>query len=607
MSSAELKQEKAYEESASNMPGSQIKTPDYIKDKYTFIDRLGHGTQGSVFKAIRHSDGKVVAVKKIRIDSVNTWKEYDLFHREADVLASIHEHGVAEFYEAIENLSSNPAEAYIVQELIEGRSLQIMLKTGFRFTVSRIFNMALGMINLLERLHSHNPPIIHRDIKPNNIIMKPLADVDDFEPYLIDFGAVANPTVQKGGSTVAGTYGYMPSEQLVGHPCPASDIYALGATIVYMLTGVEPADMRVADFRLVIDPYLENVPRPIVRVLHKMLEPRPENRLCDYQRLREIFTQFANDIYSIDDEEDIQDIAAINQKLAAVNAFNQPGNLDLWMNLPESTPRMVPEPFADTILNLADIAKSNQTKKTLSTAIFKCFLAAVPSIIIISVIIEVLVSTLTCVPDGVYRFYCPDMSSEEFFFYIFLIIIFVGAIFIFTINVFAKLRTIRCIKKSRKEKLKQYELAQKENDLLTCVSYETLDDLPLLKLLKFGRKGIATIVDFEDMPTPVKYRKYNPFRNEVSSESRVPFRLRYRFNPPDDASEDDLIHEITIYNHQTEGLESGTPIPILYYINPDDNSDVISMPYPFPFKEIENTQVTLVNKDNLYCNTKGVY
>ena len=586
-----------HEQTSTIKPVAGIKTPDYIKDKYTFIDRLGHGTQGSVFKAIRHSDGKIVAVKKLRIDSVNTWKEYDLFHREADVLSGIHEHGVAEFYEAIENLGSNPAEAYIVQELIEGRSLQIMLKTGFRFTVSRIFNMALGMIDLLERLHSHNPPIIHRDIKPNNIIMRPLAGQDDFEPYLIDFGAVANPTVQKGGSTVAGTYGYMPSEQLVGHPCPASDIYALGATIVYMLTGVEPADMRIADFRLVIDPYLENVPRPIVSVLHKMLDPKPETRLCDYQRLREIFTQFANDIYSIDDDSALQDTKAINQKIAAVNAFNQAGNLDLWMNLSETTPRMVPEPFADTVLNLANIVKSNLVKKSLPKTIIKSLVICIPAIIFIILIVNYIVK------DNLYS----QMSSEEFFFYIFLVIILIGVSFIFLLNTFSELNTIRKINKSRNEKLKLYELAQKEPDLLKCVDYETLDDLPLLTLLKFGRKGIATIVDFEDLPTPVKYRNYNPYRNEISSESRVPFRLRYRFNPPDDASADDLIHNITIYNHQTEGLEPGTPIPILYYINPDDNSDVISMPYPFPFKEIENTQVTLVNKDNLYCKTKGVY
>ncbi len=124
-------------------------------------------------------------------------------------------------------------------------------------------------------------------------------------------------------------------------------------------------------------------------------------------------------------------------------------------------------------------------------------------------------------------------------------------------------------------------------------------------MLKFGRKAIATIVDFEDIPVPQKYREVTVSKS-LTSKSRVPFRLRYRFNPPDDASADDLVHEVTIYNHQTEGLESGTPIPILYYINPDDNSDVMSIPYPFPFKEIEQTQATLVNKVNMYCRTKGI-
>ena len=135
---------------------SSVETPKELRDSYTFLNKLGSGTQGNVFRARRNSDGKILAVKKIRIDSVNAWKEYDLFHREADVLASIHEHGVAEFYEAREFLNSDPAAAYIVQELIEGRSLQLMLKTGFRFTVSRIFKMALGLVELLERLHAQH-------------------------------------------------------------------------------------------------------------------------------------------------------------------------------------------------------------------------------------------------------------------------------------------------------------------------------------------------------------------------------------------------------------------------------------------------------------------
>ena len=566
------------------LDGKKVKTPHDLADRYRFIEKLGSGTQGNVYRAERLSDGKIVAIKRLRIDSVNTWKEYDLFHREADVLSKIHEHGVAEFYEALEFLNPEAPAAYIVQELIEGRSLQYMLKVGFRFTVSRIFKMAYDLVGLLERLHAHNPPIIHRDIKPNNIIMKPMADSDDFDPYLIDFGAVANPTVQKGGSTVAGTYGYMPPEQLVGRPCPASDIYSLGATIVYMLCGVEPADMRVADFRLIIDPHLENVPRPIVSGLHQMLDPKPETRLCDYKKLKEIFHNFANDIYVYGDEKEALDEKLVNKQLLGVNAFNQPGNLDLWMQLSETMPRQVPEAFANTVINLAKIDDNKRSKARIKNRLIKGSIAAVGLVLLSSLL--------------------ASMSRDWL-----LVAIAIGVVGIYLIVCLIDL--IGCwnnILRNRSQiqsSLEEYKNSSNPDMLSLVCGYEQMDDIPILTLLRFGRKAIATIVDFDDIPVPEKYREFS-YNKEIVSISRVPFRLRYRFNPPDDASADDLVHEVTIYNHQTEGLESGTPIPILYYINPKDNSDVMSIPYPFPFKEIEQTQTTLVNKVNLYCRTKGI-
>lgn len=558
-----------------------IQTPKEIRDRYTFIDKLGAGTQGNVYKAVRNSDNKVVAVKKLRIDSVNTWKEYDLFHREASVLESINEHGVAEFYEALEFLNLEQPTAYIVQELIEGRSLQRMLKTGFRFTISRIFQMAYDLTGLLERLHTHNPPIIHRDIKPNNIIMRPMANSDEFEPYLIDFGAVANPTVQKGGSTVAGTYGYMPPEQLVGRPCPASDIYSLGATIVYMLCGVEPADMRVADFRLIIDPYLEQVPRPIVTVLHQMLDPKPETRLADYEKLRSIFKKFAHDDYNIDDKQETIDPVLLNKRLRDVNAFNQPGNVDLWMMLPEKTPREVPYAMPDIIVN-TDIERKIYN---LSSTLKSLYIA----LIIIATIITII---------------CLNLESTMGV----LLLIFMGVIaFVALFYTVSDFQALRGLKKKREATCSVFNKITKESELKMFCGFDNKEDIPSLMLLKFGRKAIATIVDFIDLPIPGNQREIHPQYKTIVSTSRVPFRLRYRFNPPDDASADDLIHEITIYNHQTEGLEPGMPISILYYIDPKDNSNVYSMPYPFPFKEIENTQATIINKENLYGHTQGVF
>ena len=565
-----------------------VQTPEVLQGRYEFLGRLGEGSQGSVFRARRVSDGQIVAVKRIRIDSVNTWKEYDLFQRESNVLSTLQERGIAKFYESIECLQTKNPAAYIVQELIEGRSLFLMRKQGFRFTLSRIFQMAFDLLSLLERLHTHEPPIIHRDIKPKNIIMKPLNDRDTFEPYLIDFGAVANPTVQKGGSTVAGTYGYMPPEQLVGRPCPASDIYALGVTIVYMLCGVDPADMRVADHRLVIDPYLQNYPRSVVSTLHRILDPRPDTRLCDYNTLRSIFRQFANDDFCLDDAESLLPAERIEKQILAVNAFNQAGNLDLWMALPEQTPRTVPGCLVDTVLNYDLIDEKRRLEQKLPREI-----------------ITVLLIAAAC---GGVMFLLFTKSAA--FAGVGVVILIFGILFLLGAVVFVGssfATRSRIVRQGRKRYHFFQQEVQKPSTIKAFCSYEHADDVPMLTLLKFGQKTIATIIDFEDIPIELRYREYNSFSRNLQSRSRIPFRLRYRFNPPDDASPNDLIHEVTIYNHQTEGLEPGSPLPILYYIDPNDNSIVYSMPYPIPFVELQQTQLTLIHKQNLYCQTAGIY
>jgi serine/threonine protein kinase len=88
-------------------------------------------------------------------------------------------------------------------------------------------------------LHARVPPVLHRDIKPANVILRP-----DGAPVLVDFGAVRTVfrAAAEGGSTVVGTFGYMPFEQYMGQASPASDLYALGATLLHVITGRGPAE-----------------------------------------------------------------------------------------------------------------------------------------------------------------------------------------------------------------------------------------------------------------------------------------------------------------------------------------------------------------------------
>ena len=148
-------------------------TPKDIADKYTFTRLIGEGSQGQVYEAIRNEDKKQVAIKVLNINSIQNWKAYDLFWREVDVLKSLDICGVAEFYEAIEELNPSEPHAYLVQQYIHGKTLSDMIHSGYRFSVQDIFKFAIQLIDILDKLHQHEPPIVHRDLKPSNIILEP--------------------------------------------------------------------------------------------------------------------------------------------------------------------------------------------------------------------------------------------------------------------------------------------------------------------------------------------------------------------------------------------------------------------------------------------------
>ena len=307
---------------------------------FKYFKKLGHGSQGEVWLAMRRFDRKMVAIKKLNIESVKNWKEYDLFKREASVLAELDINGVAKLYDAYDKLEENPPASYIVQEYIEGRSLAEMLKSGHRFKKEDILDIALQMIAILEKLHKHNPQVIHRDIKPSNILLQLNISTGKYTANLIDFGAVANPQIQSGGSTVAGTFGYMPPEQLMGKPVPASDIYALAGVIVYMFTGKSPADIPQKDFRLIFEPFMPEKSEAVTSILREMLNPDVNDRLTDYEEIKNRLNRIIKDnqsnvVYKVNKKYTNK----LGDKMTKVDFYNQTGNMDLWNALDEMTPR----------------------------------------------------------------------------------------------------------------------------------------------------------------------------------------------------------------------------------------------------------------------------
>jgi serine/threonine protein kinase len=135
-------------------------------------------------------------------------------------------------------------------------------------------------LEILDYLHTRTPPVIHRDIKPSNIVRAP-----DGRCSLVDFGGVLDHSRDKGGSTIVGTFGYMAPEQLHGQVTAATDLYALGATIVALAGGIEPEDVPRKGLRMDLDKHLPSLDRGFRAALSAMTDPDPDARP---QRARDV-------------------------------------------------------------------------------------------------------------------------------------------------------------------------------------------------------------------------------------------------------------------------------------------------------------------------------
>lgn len=272
-------------------------TPPVLAKEFRIIRLLGEGAMGKTFVARNLLSGELVAIKTLKLAQSENLKSFELFKREAEVMSSIQVQGVPRFYKSI--VSDNMGgECYIVQEYIEAPSLQSYLDMGRTFSEGETIFMLKQLAMILYSLHTaYVPPIIHRDIKPSNILCK-LEEIEaqDGQVYLIDFGAVANPQHKSGGSTVAGTYGYMAPEQMLGECTTISDLYAVGATALHMLTGISPVNMESDVFRLkfedALDQYAPNTSESMRALLGKLLEPKPELRLQSADKLMDDLSHF---------------------------------------------------------------------------------------------------------------------------------------------------------------------------------------------------------------------------------------------------------------------------------------------------------------------------
>ncbi len=244
--------------------------PDSLRaGRWSLESRLGEGSQGTTWAAVG-PDGRSVAVKRFDVRGARAWKDVELAEREARVLAQLSHPSLPAYVEHFEE----DGALFLVMEKIEGESLAALRKRGGSLSRAEVLRFLSDASDLLDYLHGRAPPVIHRDLKPGNVLRRP-----DGSYAFVDFGAVRDRMRPEGGSTVVGTFGYMAPEQFQGRALPASDVYAIGATALTLLTGVEPEAQPhkglAIDVRTALGPRAD---APLIELLSRMLEPDPEKR-----------------------------------------------------------------------------------------------------------------------------------------------------------------------------------------------------------------------------------------------------------------------------------------------------------------------------------------
>lgn len=217
--------------------------------------------------------GRRQVLKELRPQMAEREQARSLFQQEARILAALSHPGIPR----LQGFFSEGERDYLVEDLVAGRNLGALLAERAALSEEEVLRILVSVLKTLEYLHARTPPVVHRDVKPDNLILSEAGQV-----VLVDFGAVrlaSRPgllTVKEGATAVVYTQGYAPPEQILGHAAPASDLFALGATALHLLTGKHP--QLFFDARAGRHQVPGGLPPRLETVLTRLMEPTIANR-----------------------------------------------------------------------------------------------------------------------------------------------------------------------------------------------------------------------------------------------------------------------------------------------------------------------------------------
>ncbi|MDC3057564.1 PASTA domain-containing protein [bacterium] len=286
-----------------------MKIGQIIKERYEIVEILGEGGMAFVYKARDKQLQRDVAIKTLKPNYVNQEKFVDRFRREAQTAANLNHPNIVQIFDwGIED------EPYFVMEYIEGNTLTSIISGNRTVGLNDILYIGSQVANGLKEAHKHG--LVHRDIKPGNIMITP-----DGKVKVTDFGIVSlqneESDITKTGA-VLGTASYISPEQAQGKPVSfESDLYSLGTVLYELIAGKPPftgdspiatATKHLTDKPEKLSNFRKDIPKPLENAILKLLEKRPSDRFKSAEDLRALLLQQRKQIQINQTQENLVDL-----------------------------------------------------------------------------------------------------------------------------------------------------------------------------------------------------------------------------------------------------------------------------------------------------------
>ena len=267
--------------------GQALVEEEFFIGSYQILRTLGKGGMGITYLVrdqhkTRNGAPLLLVLKEMNADMLRVAKARELFEREARILKTLEHPNIPKYYDFF----CEGKHKYLVMELIHGQNLEQFTYQRGAIEPEQAIKWMIEVCGVLSYLHNLQPPLIHRDIKPANLILRNL----DHRLMLLDFGAVKEFGTPR--DTRIGVEGYSAPEQYRGKPCPQSDLYGIGTTLVFLITGKTPLQSYMShlpqnnNFGLNLEG-IDNLPLELSEILTKTCKQNPQDRYQSAQELAE--------------------------------------------------------------------------------------------------------------------------------------------------------------------------------------------------------------------------------------------------------------------------------------------------------------------------------